>query len=105
MIDAELLQLLKGFDSLEQVASVLDSTDNSFGLEPRIGVISATDSGKGFAAPVQAWDVHIYFNGNDRASVQEALSLRYATCLAFPDLTVNRALTLSISRSVVKGWR
>ena len=75
--------------------SVLESTDNSWDLEPRIGVISMTDSGKGFAAPVQAWDVHFYFNGDDPTSAKEALSLRYDTCLAFPDLTVNRALTVT----------
>lgn len=77
---------------IPSVASVLGSTDNSWGLEPRIGVISTNDSGKGFASPVEAWGAHVYFDGSDQTSVAEALSLRYDTCLAFPDLTVNRAL-------------
>lgn len=75
------------------VASILESEDNSWGLEPRIGVVAVDDSGKGFASPVQAWDAHVYFDGGDQASVEEALTLRYETCIAFPDLTVNRALT------------
>ena len=73
--------------------SILESKNNSWDLEPRIGVVAADDSGKGFASPVQAWDAHVYFNGDDQASVEEALTLRYETCIAFPDLTVNRALT------------
>ena len=76
---------------LPPVATVLASTDNSWDLEPRIGVVSDHDSGKSFDSPVEAWDAHVYFDGSSAESVEAALSLRHEVCLAFPDITVNRA--------------
>ena len=39
---------------------------------------------------MEAWDAHVYFNGEDPASVEQALTLRYDTCTTFTDITVNR---------------
>ena len=39
---------------------------------------------------MEAWDAHVYFDGEDAASVEEALTLRYEVITSFPSLTVNR---------------
>ena len=47
---------------------------------------------------MEAWDAHVYFDGEDAASVEEALTLRYEVCTSFPSLTVNRTRRLSDPR-------
>eukprot|EP01047_Picozoa_sp_COSAG01_P102510 COSAG01_NODE_32086_length_586_cov_2.400411_1_plen_164_part_10 len=69
------------------LGEVLSSTDNSWGISPRIGVIADDDRCAHWPPPVSSWDAHVYF---DEGTVEEALSLRRLVCDAFPHLTVNR---------------
>eukprot|EP01047_Picozoa_sp_COSAG01_P012166 COSAG01_NODE_542_length_15693_cov_13.246253_10_plen_182_part_00 len=83
------------------LGEVLSSTDNSWGISPRIGVIADDDRCAHWPPPVGSWDAHVYF---DEGTVEEALSLRHLVCDAFPHLTVNRPYRSPIGPHPTSMW-
>lgn len=83
-----------GAHSTPPLAEILASADNSWDLQPRLGVIADDDSTRSFTGETVSWDAHVYF---DSGSTAQALQLRLDTLARFPDLTVDPAIAAILS--------
>ena len=89
---------------LPLLRDVLSSADNSWDLQPRIGQIDDNDDVRAFSGSVVSWDAHVYFDGENPRSAEEALRLRFEVMELFPFLTVNRPYRTPIGPHPCAMW-
>ena len=57
--------------SIPSLPEILQSTDNSWDLSPRMGVIADDDNVRPFDGATVSWDAHVYFSGEDSDSTAQ----------------------------------